>query len=141
MSRVAPGSVFEPGNLLFEVFEKRENSPQLILVTGLSGAGKTTWCQQLAKLAVNKDLTIGGILSPGIYQDEKKIGIGVLDLQSGEKRQLASLREKDKSSLSTPRWSFYPEVVGWADQILQDLSTPVDLLIIDELGPLEFLQK
>ena len=141
MSRVTPDSVFEPGNLLFEVFEKKEVSPQLILVTGLSGAGKTTWCKQLAKLAGNQGLTIGGILSPGIYRDGKKIGIGVLDLKSGETRQLASLREKDKSSLSTPRWSFYPEVVAWADQILKDLSPRVDLLIIDELGPLEFLRN
>jgi iron complex transport system ATP-binding protein len=141
MSRVAPESVFEPGSFLFEVFEKGEDTHQLILVTGLSGAGKTTWCKQLAKLACNQNLSVGGILSPGLYRDGKKVGIGVVDLQSGEERQLAHLHDKEKTSLSTPRWSFNQEVMGWADLILKDLSSPLDLLIIDELGPLEFLRN
>jgi len=101
-------------------------------------AGKTTWCLQLAKLAEEQGLRVKGILSPGEYQGERKIAIQARAIESREERQLAILREIDKSELSTPRWQFNPETVSWANDILMAIDS-CDLLIIDELGPLELL--
>jgi nucleoside-triphosphatase THEP1 len=50
------------------------------------------------------------------------------------------LREEGQGEISTPRWVFDPDVLVWANQRLQN-SAGSDLLIIDELGPLEFLQN
>lgn len=139
-SSIAPEAFLDSETLLFNIFKKSDVEPQLILVTGLSGTGKTTWCAKLIQLAKEEGLNVRGILSPGVYEDVKKVGINVLDIHTNEIRQLATLRKKDRSDLSTPRWSFVPEVMDWANQRLAELETTGDLLIIDELGPLEFLR-
>lgn len=137
---VKPESLNEEGSFLYEVFQNRKKSPQLIFVTGLSGAGKTTWCKQLVKAARDNGYKVEGILSPGIYDGIKKTGIEVVDLGSGERKQLARLREGGRSEISTPRWVFDPQSLEWANQRLENASES-DLLIIDELGPLEFLRN
>jgi nucleoside-triphosphatase len=137
---VEPGSLNEEGSLLYELFQNRKTTPQLIIVTGISGVGKTTWCKRLVKIAEANGYTIEGILSPGIFDESKKIGIEVLDLGTGEGKQLAKLREGGRSEISTPRWVFDPQTLKWANQRLENGSES-DLLIIDELGPLEFLRN
>lgn len=136
---IAPDSLNDPSSPLHTVFEQSEDTPQLLLVTGLSGAGKTTWCLRLAQAAGEEGLTVAGILSPGIFIGSRKLGIGVRDLYGGEERQLARLRENEDAELATPRWVFEAEALDWANQKLG--SYPMtDVLIIDELGPLEFLR-
>lgn len=137
--KMTPESLQLPESPLSKVFKNSNNEPQLILVTGLSGVGKTTWCAKLAKLAAKQGLKISGILSPGIFSGESKTGIAVKDLYTGEKRQLAKLRGTEKAELATPRWSFDLEALAWANKQLAG-SPKTDLLIIDELGPLEFLR-
>lgn len=138
-STMTPGSLKDPGSPLSKVFEQSQHSPQLILVTGLSGAGKTTWCSKLANLARQQGMLVSGILSPGIFRGERKIGIGIKDLYTGEERPLAKLRGDEDAELATPRWAFDPEALDWANSRLET-SPAGDLLIIDELGPLEFLR-
>lgn len=136
---LAPNLLNNPGSPLEQIFEQSKHTPQLILVTGLSGTGKTTWCLRLAKIANENGFSVAGILSPGIFEGNRKLGIGVKDLFSWEERQLARLRENEDAELATPRWVFDPAVLDWANQRLG--NTPnTDLLIIDELGPLEFLR-
>jgi len=134
-----PESINEPNSVLSDVFQESEYEPQLILVTGLSGAGKTLWCADLAKLAQEKGLQVKGVLSPGRYVGMQKVGIDAKNLETGEQRQLAVLREKTTQELSTPRWTFSSDALDWANQVLENVADS-DLLIIDELGPLEFLR-
>jgi iron complex transport system ATP-binding protein len=137
---VEPDSINTKSSFLYEVFQNRKKSPQLIIVTGLSGAGKTTWCKNLVEKAKENGYEVEGILSPGIFEGKRKVGIEVLDLHSGEKKQLAKLREGSRSEIATPRWEFDSQSLEWANQRLENGSGS-DLLIIDELGPLEFLQN
>lgn len=137
---VEPESINTEGSFLYEVFQNRKKTPQLIIVTGLSGAGKTTWCKNLVENAQGNGYGVEGILSPGIFEGRKKIGIEVFDLYTGEKKQLAKLREGGRSEISTPRWVFDPQSLDWANQRLKNGSGS-DLLVIDELGPLEFLRN
>jgi len=135
-----PDSIDEEGMFLHEVFQNRKEKPQLILVTGLSGAGKTTWCTQIVKEAETLGFSVEGILSPGVFDGKRKIGIEVLDLSTGIRKQLARLREGGRGEISTPRWVFDPDALEWANQVLANASES-DLLIIDEIGPLEFLRN
>ncbi len=134
-----PESLKDPDSLLSDLFNQSKDSPQLILLTGLSGVGKTTWCSQLVALARERGLTVNGLLSPSVFKEGRKVGINIADLQSGETRQLASLRKGDSGKIGTPRWSFDPEVTAWANRVLEE-PAPSDLLVIDEVGPLELLQ-
>ncbi|GAB4476187.1 MAG: NTPase [Anaerolineae bacterium] len=109
----------------------------LILVTGLSGSGKTTWCARLAEEATARGLRVAGLLCPAVFTAEGKAAIDVVDLITGERRRLADLRGVETHLPTVGEWQFYPEVIAWANHALRDLPNP-DLLIIDELGPLEF---
>ena len=134
-----PESLKDPDSLLSKVFSRSKTEPQLLLVTGLSGVGKTTWCTHLIELARNTDHSVSGLLSPSVFNHQRKVGIEVVDLSTSHHRRLANLRVDDSASVRTPRWSFDPQALEWSNQVLADAPIS-DLLVIDELGPLEFFQ-
>jgi len=110
---------------------------EIIILTGKLQSGKTSFCLDLAQNAKNMGINLAGVLSPGVFDQDEKTGIDVLNLKSWERRRLAVLRGKEQTGLETRRWSFYPKIVDWGNQVLKN-AVPCDLLIIDELGPLEF---
>lgn len=128
-------------NPLFFFEEQATRSPALLIITGASGAGKTTWCDQLRAHAVARGMSVGGLLSPAVFANGEKVAIDLLDVQSGERRRLASRRRAlPGEALVTGDWSFDLQTVQWGNEILSSLSCP-DLLFVDELGPLEFHQE
>ncbi len=134
---LTPESLQDPESPLRAIFTRSEHTPQLILVTGLSGVGKTTWCTRLIELARSGGYSVSGLLSPSLFRDGHKVGIEAVNLENSDHRQLAALREDNAARVSTPRWAFDPEALAWANQVLAEADDS-DLLVIDELGPLEF---
>ena len=110
---------------------------EIILITGDLEVGKTSFCRELADLTRKKGLSLFGLISPAVFRDGEKVAIDVEDLRSGELKRLAELNDGPDDRLQTKRWTFNPEVVDWGNQILSKVI-PCDLLLIDELGPLEF---
>ena len=110
---------------------------QLYLITGPRESGKTTWCTDLMQRAIEGELSLGGFLSPAILKDGKKIGIDLLDLQSGQQRPLARKQSENPDSIMIGEWHFDSENLKCANKVLELTSFP-DVLILDELGPLEF---
>ena len=107
------------------------------IVTGEIGTGKSTFCKLAVEQARQTGLHTAGLLSPAVFEDGTKVGIRVVDAARGVSRRLAWLRSAEARTLETKRWSFDPEAVEWGNQVLVE-AAPTDLLIIDELGPLEF---
>ena len=110
---------------------------KLTLITGPSGSGKSAWCAQFIEEARADGLNVGGVLSRPVLIQERKVGIDLLDLITGEGRRLATPRTAESEGLMTGHWQFEPQTLTWANLILRDLP-PCDIVIIDELGPLEF---
>ena len=125
---------------LYTILEQGLKNPQLVFVSGESGSGKTTWCKQIISDVRQKGMQVGGLLSPAIFRDGEKVGIDLVNLSSGEKRQLAELREKYQPQATIKKWLMDPETITWANESLQ-LTGFCDLLVIDELGPLEFTRN
>ena len=119
-------------------YEKNQTN-NICLITGDSGVGKTTWCQRWLNLARAAGWQVAGLLSPPVLEQGQKVGIELVDLASGERRPLAQRRpsEIEANDLITKQWWFDTAVLDWGNHVLQQIGT-VDLLIIDELGPLEF---
>jgi hypothetical protein len=113
------------------------SSGEINIITGNLQSGKTSLCQELAQKAKEQGVQLAGLISPGVFREGKKNGIDVINLSNWERQRLAVLREKDQTGLETQRWSFYPEIVQWGNQVLLN-AVPCDLLVVDELGPLEF---
>jgi nucleoside-triphosphatase THEP1 len=77
------------------------------------------------------------VVSPGVFHKGEKTAIDLLDVRSGERLRLAESIAARETEISTQRWAFKTDAVNRGNQILQN-AVPCDLLVIDELGPLEF---
>jgi hypothetical protein len=110
----------------------------LILVTGAIGAGKTAFCLAAVAWARARGWQAAGLVSPPVFENGVKIGIDVEDVSSGERRRLARRRVGEvEAAIATTGWVFDPEALQWGNQVLEN-ALPCDLLVVDELGPLEF---
>jgi len=80
---------------------------------------------------------IGGLISPSVFENGKKVGIHLVDLNTGERRPLAYHRGSGRGDLLTTDWQMDAETLEWGNSMLEK-TTDCDLFILDELGPLEF---
>jgi nucleoside-triphosphatase THEP1 len=130
-----------PASFLASFFSRKKYEHNLILVTGASGSGKTTWCEALVDQARQMGFRPEGLLSPPVYEDGCKTGIDLLDLKSQARRRLAWQRSSEAAVQSGPAtvgWQFDPHVLAWGDRLLRELvGRHPDLLVLDEIGPLE----
>ena len=110
---------------------------RIILLSGESELGKTTLCLKLADMLKAIPMVVNGVICPPVYEGLSKTGIDVQILKSGEKRQLARLNSGKSEGLFTRKWLFDETVTDWGNEELAK-ATPCDILIVDELGPLEF---
>ena len=113
-------------------FERRRR----VILTGGRGEGKTTLCLALAEEARRAGWSVGGIVSRGDWSDGRREGYRVLDLLSGEECPLASRSEV--GTIRAGSFCFAPEGIAFGQRALESaLAAGVDLVIVDEVGPLE----
>lgn len=140
-------SQVSPANLVARYKNENETAPMLVLVTGDSRTGKTTWCMELIDQARAAGIKPVGLVSPAVVEQGVKTGIDVVNIASGEHRRLAVKRDHSCSGLDMQpglpmlNWLLDPEALAWGNQTLEGLPQTGELLILDELGPLEFLTK
>ncbi len=110
---------------------------RIIVLTGERGVGKSTVCQEAVTLAQAAGYTCGGILTLSRPDDVRLL----VDVSSGDQRQLTLEPSRPDASeertvVCQGRFCFDPEVLRWGSIVLTQAS-PCDLLVVDELGPLE----
>lgn len=111
--------------------------PKRLIVTGASGTGKTSFCQQVIEAANVIGWQVAGLLSLPRFEAGQKTGIFALDLSSGEKRLLASCQPGEIAGLPFGKWMFDIHTLAWGNAVLERVPL-CDVLVIDEIGPLEF---
>lgn len=109
------------------------------MLTGWRGTGKTTLCQRWVEAARLAGWDVAGVISPARLDGGEKTGIQVENLRTGERRLLASRVAGELVGYNLGPWTFDPLALEWGNQVIA-VATPCSLLVIDELGPLEFEQ-
>jgi nucleoside-triphosphatase THEP1 len=115
-------------------------SKSLFLLSAPFQSGKTTFLRKLAVQARTADLKIAGILSHAVYQGSYKERIEVEDLRTGTRRILADRQQGDLTYPLLAPWRFHSSVLEWSNGVLVAIES-CDLLLIDELGPLEWIEE
>ena len=116
---------------------KQQFHPEITIISGVRNIGKTNLCLLLIETLQKAGKDIKGIVSPGIYKHDRKVGIAVRDIASGKEREMAVFSPGWDPQRPEREWLFKMEVVRWANQQLKK-AVPADYLLIDELGYLEF---
>jgi nucleoside-triphosphatase THEP1 len=109
---------------------------KILILSGDIDSGKSTLCLHLLERIKTTHLDVKGIISPPGGENGSKSEIKILNVATGEMRNLATLNTTNPQGVYTTRWQFINESLDWGNKILLQ-STPCDVLIIDELGPLE----
>ena len=134
----------------------------IYVLTGERGSGKTYICTQVVADARARGLDVAGLLT-GRSGPEPGDPREVVDLRSGDARLFGvqsvgeeptswSVPERSSGDATdaspdsaagsshsdplTPGWEYRSDVFAWGDQVLSR-ATPCDLLVVDEVGPLE----
>jgi nucleoside-triphosphatase len=113
----------------------------IALLSGEIGVGKTTICQRVLALARKRGYRGGGLLTLAIFdQDGNKIGIKALDPLSGQSWTLART-DQAIDELQMGRYHFETRALQRCLAAIDHAAKECDLLLIDEIGPLELEQR
>jgi nucleoside-triphosphatase len=113
------------------------STPAIAVLTGGYEAGKTRACLALVAAARAEGWRVGGVASPAVFSRGAKSAILVEDLRTGESRLLAT--KSERPGAGGIGYAFDESALAWADGLVA-AAPPCDLLVVDELGPLELLQ-
>lgn len=107
------------------------------LISGERGVGKTILCSNLIEKLKFMGYSVAGIISPGIYDNDVKVGITAMNIKSGEQVKLADFSPGWDIENSLRVWRMNSDAIPWGNDVLNK-SIPCDVLMIDEIGYLEF---
>jgi nucleoside-triphosphatase THEP1 len=110
--------------------------PEIWMITGSRGVGKTRFCQDLGRRLRALNLSLGGVISGARMKAGHKTGIFLEVLQTGEERLLGKNEPGEGYSLRVGCWYFSPDVLQWGNEYLQS-SAGCDVVVFDECGFLE----
>jgi nucleoside-triphosphatase THEP1 len=102
----------------------------VIILTGGRGVGKSTVCHKAVALAGRRGYACGGILTL-----TRQGARHVLDVGSGQQYRLTRTSGKGEAVIQG-RFRFDPQTLSRGEAALSR-ATPCDLLVVDEVGPLE----
>ena len=108
---------------------------KITVITGERGAGKSRHCLELLETCEKEGLSAGGFISPAVFTDGIKTAFYTMDVRTREQRLCGIRTEQDRGTVGC--WQMDVSVLEWGNELLRS-SIPCDVLIIDELGPLEF---
>jgi nucleoside-triphosphatase THEP1 len=123
-------------NLMTELERRDKKMLPVIIISGNIQQGKTTFVRKVINRLKRQNINIGGIMSNVEYEGDKRVGYTLENLKSGDKIQLCNIAE-NKEWRKQGKFYFNPDAVVQGNKILAFENTNPDLIIIDEIGPLE----
>ena len=105
-----------------------------LALTGRPGIGKTTACLRIYEKLKN-EIKISGFVTKEVREGGRRIGFKLVNLESGEEEWLAKVGE---GKVKVGKYAVFVENL---DSFLDSISMDSDMLIIDEVGPMELKSR
>lgn len=116
---------------------KGKLSPKIFIVSGAVGQGKTTQIQRIIEALKTQNISVGGVFSPRILENDITIGYDVVDITSNKQEKLLRISD-DLYTDKIGKYSLFHKGFRLGEDALhasKNISSKV--VIIDEVGALE----
>jgi nucleoside-triphosphatase THEP1 len=111
----------------------------VVVASGPTGSGKTTAVARVVEQIQASGSRVVGILQPARFSGDRKVGISIRDLFTGEEVELARSVARTEGDHGT-RFRFCDDGFALARTALARARAG-DIVVVDELGPLELRGK
>ena len=127
--------------LLDSFMEIEKSRKPVFIITGQINQGKTSLTRDVVAELMKKSLRVNGFLTIGNTNDTSRNSYFIRVLNTGVEENLCSTKI-DKQKPNYGRFYFEEQGILAGRRIIeQSLTTSLDLLVIDELGPMEINNK
>ncbi|MFW5904062.1 MAG: nucleoside-triphosphatase [Candidatus Saliniplasma sp.] len=108
-----------------------------IFVTGPSGSGKSTLVHEIIE---EMELEVEGIRTPDIREGRRRVGFKIVDVSTSEEGILAHVDQTKGPKLGKYRVCM-EDLNKFAESCLTNVSSDIDMVVIDEIGTMELYSK
>jgi nucleoside-triphosphatase THEP1 len=117
--------------------KRSEGSNNILVVSGKVHGGKTTFVSRLTEVLKSDQLSLAGFICTGSFSGGRRSAYTLVDLDDGTTVPFATIGERD-GWIRFRRFCFNPEAVKEGERIIRKgIEKGVDLVVLDEVGPLE----
>lgn len=110
------------------------------LLTGRPGIGKTTAILKVADTLRSKGVSIGGVVSLEIRGEGGRVGFKLIDVRTGREGVLAHVNIHSGPKVGKYRVNL-KDLRDIAAQAILDAISNVEVIICDEIGPMELYSQ
>jgi nucleoside-triphosphatase THEP1 len=122
---------------LAELKRKIAFNQRIFILSGASEQGKTTHLQKVIEIFKENNITVGGIYSPRIIENNKTIGYDIIDIVTNE-REIFLRQTEDDTQPKIGRFKIYTKGLQKGYNALKPSANINNkVVIIDEAGYLE----
>ncbi|MBI3549183.1 MAG: DUF2478 domain-containing protein [Elusimicrobia bacterium] len=126
------------GRMLARTLETPASDALVYLIVGEKVAGKTAFVERLARAVRERGDSAGGIAAPGLWEKDERQGFDVIDLSNGDREPLCRRDGPSEWTEAAGPYRFSPAGLYFGlAAIARARQSEVDVLFIDEVGPLE----
>jgi nucleoside-triphosphatase THEP1 len=123
---------------LLRVFEREHlKKPQIIIITGEVHEGKTTFAKKIIANLIDQKIRLAGFLSLARFENGNRTGFDLIDLETNNAIELCSLKKKEGSQNFGKYYFNNAAIKKGLDILNPDKLNDKQLIVIDEIGPLE----
>jgi nucleoside-triphosphatase THEP1 len=142
--------VKNPISVIYQVISQAESrlaelksnlAQKVFIISGAIGQGKTSLIQQIEKELKSRSITVGGILSVRVVENEATIGYDIVDILN-RKSEVFLRISNDESLEKLGRFRIFPNGLEFGVKALNSSEASLcKMIIIDEVGALELENK
>jgi nucleoside-triphosphatase THEP1 len=114
--------------------------PKIYIFTGERDSGKTTFLKNIIEQLIEKGITMDGFYAEKKFRDNVFSVYNLVHILDGTKQEFLILKS-DLSDPNSTRFDINSNALGIGYQWLNEISTSVELIIIDEVGKWELQGK
>ncbi len=103
------------------------------------GEGKTSFLLEYAARKADRGWSVGGIASPAVFENGRRVGYDMIDLRRGSRRLLARVAISSDAACDVGMFRFDEGAVAEGNRaVVSAVRDGLDVIALDEVGPLEF---